>query len=725
MADGAIEFDFAVEGATDPWRVARIEGHEGISRLFHFRVTLASTDAALAFDGLVGQTCLLTIRNDASTRYIHGIVARFEQHEEGRSVTTYLATVVPRAWRLQHRHDYRIFQEATAPEIIDKVLRAAGLSSDDFRISTAMTHDRREYSVQYAETDWAFISRLMEETGMFCFFEHKADNHVLVFGDAPFVHEPIDEPGVVPYRAVGGALAAREAVSRFSMAEEVRPGKVTVRDYNFQKPSLSLEGEAEADRDTDLEVYVYATEHDLPEEGTQLAKLRLEQLQLVRRTAEGQGSVLRFMPGATFTLEDHGRESFNRGYLITRVDHFGSRAVGGESQETVVGYSNRFQCIPDDVPYRTPVQTPKPTPRGIQTAIVVGPAGEEIHTDIYGRVKVQFHWDRKGRRNEQSSCWMRVSQIWAGAAWGSMYIPRIGHEVVIDFLEGDPDRPLIVGRVYHGANVPPYALPAEKTKSTIKSDTSPGGGGSNELRFEDRRGAEEIYLHAQKDWNIEVENDKTQSVGHDERLTVGHDRKKRIDNSQWESIGAFKTTEVGEDHNEKIGANRTLGVVKSESVDIGEDASLKIGQGRKTDVGKDDIESVGGKRELSVGGEETVKVGDRATLEVGSKRNTTIGADDSLSVGGTETRNIDVDATESVGAKKTVKVGEKFTLECGSGKIIVDSSGKITVEGSDITVKGSGTVKVEGAKVEVKSDGDVSVKAGSNIKLSGSGVDIN
>lgn len=725
MADDPIEFEFAVDGMTDPWRVARIEGHEGISRLFHFRVTLASTDPALAFDGLVGQTCLLTIRHGPSIRFVHGIVARFEQHEEGRTVTTYLATVVPRVWRLQHRHDYRIFQDLTAPEIIEKVLLAAGITAADFRIAKTLTYDRREYSVQYAETDWAFISRLMEETGMFSFFEHAADNHVLVFGDSTPVHEPIAAPAAAPYRTGGGAITSQECVTRFSMAEEVRPGKVTVRDYNFTKPSLSLQGQAAADTDTDLEVYVYATEHDLPEEGSQLARLRLEQLQLVRRTGEGQGSVIRFTPGYTFTLEDHGRDNFNRDYLITRVDHFAAPAILGESQSGTTGYSNRFQVIPGDVPFRTPPATPKPTPRGIQTAIVVGPAGEEIYTDIYGRVKVQFHWDRQGKRDEHSSCWMRVSQIWAGAAWGAMYIPRIGHEVVIDFLEGDPDRPLIVGRVYHGANVPPYVLPAEKTKSTIKSDTSPGGGGSNELRFEDKKGAEEVYLHAQKDWNIEVENDKTQHIGHDERLTVEHDRKKHIKNSQWETIDSHKNTSVGIDHNEKIGAERTLKVGASETVDIGKDAGLKVEQNRMTDIGKDDTESVGGKRSLTVGGDETVKIGGSQLLEIGGKRSTDIASDDVLDVGGSKSTSVGADADESIGGKKTVTVGETFTLECGGGKIVVEKSGKITIEGSDITVKGSGTIKVQGAKVEVKSDGDVSVKAGANIKLSGSGVDIN
>ena len=726
MAEEAIDFEFVVDGATDPWRVSRIEGHEGISRLFHFRVTIASTDPELQFEGLVGRPCLRTIRHGELLRHVHGIVARFEQHEEGRTVTIYLATVVPRVWRLQHRHDYRIFQDLTAPEIIEKVLLAAGLTASDFRIAKTIPYDRREYSVQYAETDWAFISRLMEETGMFCFFEHLPDNHVLVFGDAASVHEPIAAPDLVPYRTAGGSLTSQEAVTRFSMAEEVCPGKVTVRDYNFTKPSLSLQGEAAADIDTDLEVYVYATEHDLPEEGSQLAKLRLEQLQLVRRTGEGQSSVIRFTPGYTFTLEDHGRGSFNRGYLLARVDHFGSRAVMGESQSGAVGYSNRFQCLPDDVPLRTPQQTPKPTPRGIQTAIVVGPAGEEIYTDIYGRVKVQFHWDRQGKRDEHSSCWMRVSQVWAGAAWGSMYIPRIGHEVVIDFLEGDPDRPLIVGRVYHGANVPPYILPTEKTKSTIKSDTSPGGGGSNELRFEDKRAQEEIYLHAQKDWNIEVENDKTQVIGHDERLTVGHDRRKHIKHSQWETVDGSKDTKIGVNHDEKIGEHRTLEVGKTEVVDVKDDASLTVGGKRVTDIGKDDSESVGGKRQLTVAGEEIVKVGDRATLEVGQKRNTTIATDDSLQVGGAETRAIDGDAKESVGKKKTVEVGEKFTLEVGSGKVVVEKSGKITIEGSDITVKGSGTIKVQGGgKVEVKSDSDISLKASSNVKISGSGVDIN
>ncbi len=726
MAEHAIEIEFSVEGISDVWRVAQIEGHEAISRLFQFRVTVASTDPDLAFEGIVGQECVLTVRHGPLARFVHGMVSRFEQHGEGHQVTTYVATVVPRAWRLQHRHDYRIFQDRTAPEIIAQVLLAAGFSADDYRMSTTLPYDRREYSVQYAETDWAFISRLMEETGMFCFFEHHADRHILVFGDSAAAHEPIMDPAAIPFRVVGGALTSQEGVTRFSLREEVRPGKVTVRDYNFEKPSLSLEGQAAAPVDADLEVYVYATEHELPNEGERIAKLRLEQLQLVRRVGEGQASVTRFLPGYTFTLEDHARDSFNRGYLITRVDHFATQSsLGSPDNRGGVGYSNRFQCIPDDVPYRTPTQTPKPTPRGIQTAIVVGPAGDEIYTDRYGRVKVQFHWDRQGSRDEHSSCWMRVSQVWAGAAWGAMYIPRIGHEVVIDFLEGDPDRPLIVGRVYHGANVPPYVLPSEKTKSTIKSDTTPGGGGSNELRFEDKRAQEEIYLHAQKDWNIEVENDKTQLIGRDESLTVGRDRKKHIKNTQWETIDAWKHTKVARDHNEKIGENRSLDVGKNETVDIKGDAGLRVSGKRTTSIGKDDEESVGGARKLTVAGEEIVKIGDRATLEIKQKRDTTVGTDDTISIGGTETRTVTADKVEEIKKKSTVKVGDKFELTCGDAKITVEKNGNVTIQGKDIKVKGTGTITLEGAKIEAKSDGAINIKGGGSVKIAGSGVDIN
>ncbi len=309
------------------------------------------------------------------------------------------------------------------------------------------------------------------------------------------------------------------------------------------------------------------------------------------------------------------------------------------------------------MPFRPPQVTPRPTIKGIQTAIVTGPAGEEVFTDEHGRIKVQFHWDRQGKKDDKSSCWIRVSQIWAGGAWGAVFLPRIGHEVVVDFIEGDPDRPLVVGSVYHGTNVPPYALPAEKTKSTIKSNSSTGGGGFNELRFEDKKGAEEIFLQGQKDWNILIKNDKSQEIGRDEALLVKHDRAKRVDNDQSESIGGHKSIDVAKTHTETIGqdetlmvgGNRSVSVTKSHTESVGGDQSVEVGGAQYTSVGKSKSETVGESSAESVGKSKSVSVDENYTVSVSKDMTVTVSKND----------------MEEVGEKKTVIVGKELAIQVG------------------------------------------------------------
>ncbi|MCC6558577.1 MAG: type VI secretion system tip protein VgrG, partial [Polyangiaceae bacterium] len=590
---------FQIDGLSEELRVVRFEGHEGLSQLFQFDITVACDAGDIAFDDAVGKPALLTFRVGDEPRHVHGIIASFEQGEEGKKLTAYRAVLVPGVWRLRHRRDSRIFQELAVPDILKKVLDEAGVPGDAYRFALTGSYSPREYCVQYRETDWAFLCRLMEEEGISYHFEHSEGGHVLVMGDAASAFAPIAGESTLVFRPPGGALVSGEHVSRFRYGERVRPGKVTLRDYNFKKPSLNLERTDQAQIDDDLEIYDYPGDYDAPGPGGALAKVRLEELQASRKTADGESACPRFVPGGKFTLSDHPRDDFNREYLITRVEHRGHEPnMDTRSGDVGTPYGNRFQVIPSDVPFRPPLVTPRPTIKGIQTAIVTGPGGEEIYTDEHGRIKVQFHWDRKGQKDDKSSCWIRVSQIWAGGAWGAVFLPRIGHEVVVDFIEGDPDRPLVVGSVYHGTNVPPYALPGEKTKSTIKSNSSTGGGGFNEIRFEDKKGSEEIFLHGQKDWTILIENDKNQEVVHDETLKVGHDRAKRVDNDQSESIGGHKTIDVAKTHTETIG----------------EDESLSVGGSRSTQVSGSHDESVDGDQSVTVGGGQDVSVGKSMSL---------------------------------------------------------------------------------------------------------------
>lgn len=718
--------ELTIDGVGDTLHVARFRGTEEISSLYCFEIDLVSENHELAFDDIVGARALLTMNaaERAEDRYLHGVVSDFEQGAEGKRLAVYRAVVVPEMWRLDQKQDFRIFQAMSTPAIIEKVLNDAGLTAsavDDRLQGSYRTH---EYRVQYRESDWAFILRLMEEEGIFCFFEHAEGRHTLVLGDSPTAHSPIIGDSTVIFRPPAGAQVSSEHIATFRYRQTVRPGKVTLRDYDFKRPDLDLESAAEGATDGVIEVYDYPGEYVEPADGSALANRRLEQWESIRRTATAESGCMRLTTGHTFTLAEHHRGDFNRGYMITRIEHECVQPVGDHS-DVAMRYHNHFVCMPDDLPYRPPHRTPKPKIFGVQTAIVVGPPGEEIYPDEHARVKVQFHWDRVGRSDENSSCWIRVSQVWAGAGWGAMQIPRIGQEVVVDFLEGDPDRPLIVGRVYHGANVPPYVLPAEKTKSTIKSESSIGGGGSNELMFEDAKGDEEIYLHGQKDWTIKIENDKNQDVGHDETHHVGHDREKTVDNDQSETIGHNKSIKVGGSHSETIAL--------SESITVGLASTHKVGGLLSETVGAAKTSKVIGLLSQTVGGSMTVKVGGKKEQTIGGDFKEGIAGDLEQSVAGKHQLSIDdasvvkvaKNADEEVGKVKSITVGDQYTLEVGSGKLTIKKNGDIELSGKKLIIKGTGPIQVEGAKLQVKSKGTIDVKADGAIKVKGSSVGIN
>lgn len=709
---------FQVDGLDHELRVTRFEGREGISELFHFDVLVVCSEKDIAFADVVGKPALLTWRVGDLPRHLHGVVASFEQGEEGKRLTAYRLTVVPDVSRLKHRRNSRIFQALSTPEIVEQVLRTAGIPSNGYRFALSGDYRPREYCVQYRESDFAFMSRLLEEEGICYFFEHDEDGHVLVFADSPSAHAPIAGDSTVVFRPPLGALVQGEHVSRFRYAERVRSGKVTLRDYNFKKPSLSLETNAETDVDADLEVYDYPGDYDAPGAGSRIAKIRLEQIQSSRRTGSGESVCPRFVPGQTFTLADHGRDDFNREYLLVSVHHHGHEpGLDGDHADDVASYGNQFQVVPAEVPYRPPSVTPWPTIRGIQTAIVVGPPGEEVYTDEHGRIKVQFHWDREGKRDDQSSCWIRVSQIWAGSAWGAVFLPRVGHEVVVDFLEGDPDRPLVVGSVYHATNVPPYPLPAERTKSTIKSNSSKGGGGFNELRFEDKKGSEEIFLHGQKDWNIAIEHDKRQWIGNDEMLEVTHDRSKVVGNDQSEVVGGNKSIEVAKNHTESIGENESLSVGGNRDVSVDGDHSESVGGSQSIDVGKSQSVSIGENKSEMVGGSSSESVTKSKSTSVDEGYTLTVAKDMTVTIGKS--------VKEEVKEKHTMIIGEKLAIQCGEVTVTIEKNGNVTIQGKKITVKGEGPIRVEGKKLDVKSEGAVNVEASGKVKIKGSNVGVN
>lgn len=737
LANNQARFLIEIAGIDDILHVLRFSVDEALSGLYEVQLDLACANLELDLPAILRKPALLTIlgvHEDSSPRHVHGIVHSASQGRQDDRASLYHVHIVPQVWPLLHRKDCRIFQEKTTQQVVTEVLKAAGVPASAVRFALAEALPVRGYCVQYRESDWDFIRRLLAEDGLFHYFEHSSGGHTLVVGDGPSTHQDIAGDPELLFNDTT-ASTDRDVVHRFRYTERLAPGKFTARDFNFVTPDESLEGQAGAD---DLEVYEFPGRYDSPGLAKRAAKLRLQALQALRHHGDGESNCPRLLPGHTFSLKEYSgvlRLDMQRKYLVLSVRHRGAQPqaheIGGVGLDS--GYSNEFECIPADVPFRPAEWPGRPEMRGVQTAIVVGPAGEEVHTDEHGRVKVQFHWDRQGKRDEHSSCWVRVSQVWAGQGWGAMWIPRIGHEVIVDFVEGDADRPIITGRVYHGNNQPPYPLPDKKTASTIKSDSSPGGGGSNELRFEDQKGAEEVFLHAQKDWTIAVENDKNQTVGNNETLAVGNDRTKSVGNNQSESIGVDKSISVGANHQEQIGANMSISVGANLSEQVGANASFSVGANRSETVAIASEESVGAAKMLSIGALYQVSVGAAMNEsiglakmeEIGLSKIVTVGVDSSESVGGTRSINAGANVSASAGANVMLSAGKNMNLSSGKdlrvsvGKkagVLVADKLTIQVGSATVTVKKNGDITIDGKKLSINASGNVTIK-GSKIKL--------
>ena len=718
------EADYTFKAGTyggDKLRVVRFAGTEAISQLFQFSIDLASLDEKIDFDALVGKAASLTIHGPTVKRYVNGVVSVFEQTGKEGKWTLYRVEVVPALWMLGHRYNCRIFQNQPIPDTIKQVLTGAGIPSDRMQLSLKKKYSPRDYCVQYRESDLAFISRLMEEYGLFYFFQHAEDKHVLVVGDDAVVHVPVPESPTLIYRVAGTAgVSDEEHIFAYRCARQIRTGTVTLRDYDFEKPRLNLKGEAQAKNDGKLEAYDYPGEYDTSDEGNGLAKVRLEEIQAGRQIGMGHSDCRRFIPGYRFKLDQHPRPDLNKECLIVHVSHAGSQpqvlgADGAANGSDDAMYQNQFECIHADVPFRAPRHTPRPVIQGPQTAIVVGPQGEEIYTDKYGRVKVQFHWDREGKQDEKSSCWLRVGQIAAGTGWGALFLPRIGQEVVVQFLEGDPDQPIVMGSVYNGDNPTPYPLPGSKTKSTIKSDSSKGGGGSNELRFEDAKGSEEVYLHGQKDLTVAIENNKNQTVGRDETLTVSNNRTKTVQVDESETIGANKTIQVSANHSESIGSNMTLtvggnrtetvGMADAETIalakalTIGAVYQVSVGGAMNETIGGAKAEEIGGAKAVVVGALSTEKVGVNKSIDAGGSITEKAGTDIGMTAGNNINESAGSNVNISAGKNMVLNAGDQITIKSGSACITMKSNGDITIKGKNITIKADSDIVLKGQKI--------------------------
>ncbi|WP_028021525.1 type VI secretion system Vgr family protein [Enterovibrio calviensis] len=524
--ESGLQFTLVVEGLPDDaFAVVEFSGQSALSVPFLYQIKLASRDESISQDDVVDQNVTLMLwRHGELEQRIHGIVRAFTRGDTGFSHTRYSLEMVPALSRLSLRHNSRIFQQQSVPEIMSVLLQEMGI--DDYAFSISGQPQVREYCVQYRETDLAFLQRLAAEEGIFYCFLHDKDKHTVLFSDDT---QTLTSSGqAFPYNANVGGMSEEAFVKGWQYSAQTRPSSAQLKDYSFKKPAYGFlhdtaGTEMRFQRGT-YEHYDYPGRFKSDAAGKPFTQYRLEHLRSDALTAHASSTIMQVDTGMVFNLEDHPDDTTNRDWIVVSMQCEGTQhqALEEHGGEGMTSFHNTFSVIPGHRPWR-PCPEAKPCVQGPQIAIVTGPEGEEIFCDEHGRVKVQFPWDRYGKSDEASSCWVRVSQGWAGAQYGMMTIPRIGHEVIVSFLEGDPDQPIITGRTYHTTNVPPYPLPANKTRTVIRTETHQGEG-FNELRFEDQAGEEEIYVHAQKDMNLLVQNDRKDNIKHDLHLDVENER---------------------------------------------------------------------------------------------------------------------------------------------------------------------------------------------------------
>lgn len=667
----------------------RLNGTEGISQLFHFELDLLSHEGAINPLDIVGDNVSICIQpGEGAARYINGFVKSFQYSGlEKRGLYAYRAEVVPWFWFLSKRTDCRVFQNKSVKDIVEFIFKELGFF--DYVFALMEVHKPLEYCVQYNESDLDFICRLLEQEGIYYFIEHQPDKNILHLSDSP--HHYGD---CVPASAEHSSGIRRdEYIRQWQHNYEYCSGAFAQTDFDYEKFTQSLLTQTSTrlklKNNSSFPQFAYPGSYRESDQGTALTKLRMQQEELGHEQAYGASNIHSFEVGKTFTFKsDEAQADHNKSYVITQIQHTAYNPSFLESEAKDPAYANQFVCIPAKTPFRPPFKTPRPRIDGVQTAVVVGPAGEEIYTDQYGRVKVQFHWDRYGKKDETSSCWVRVSTQWAGSKWGSITIPRLGQEVVVTFINGDPDQPLIIGSVYNSANTPPYSLPDNKSMMGMKSRSSKGGDGGtyNELVIDDKKDSEEFRINAQKNYNMKVGKDAS-------RHTVGNTTTK-VDGNASTTVAGDTSHSTGGNDSFNVTGNRTAAVKGNQ------DSTIQ-GNSTATIVGNSD-DSING----------------NSTLTVGSNNSQSIGANQDLTVGTNQTVSVGVNQETTVGANQTVQVGGKQEISALSQSVSITTNAEL----SALQISQSGMAQIS---LSVGPSSITITPAGITLSMGASSVQIN
>ena len=697
----------------------RLEAKEALSRDFEFRVEVLSDDPDLPLKSLMGkQVTIELVRDDGSLRYFSGHVFDFRFIKNDGGFAYYQMLLLPWMAFLRRRRDNYLFHRKTVREQTE--LTFADYDMADWAPRHLGPDPQMTDACQFNETDHNYLHRRWEALGWHYWYEHRADGHTLVLCGDSTQAEPCTGSGQMSWEGTTGVR--RCGLWTFGGGRSVASTVYATSSFDFKQPrpmqasapSMNQQGQL-----TRMEVYDYAGAYAFASQadGDDLALRRMEEMESAAKHFEATGDDDHGQCGRSFVLQGHEDLLKRMGepedveFLITDIHHEASNNYEAQ-QTTEADYRCRFNSLRKKIPWRPGrgYHSTEPKIYGLQTAIVVGPPGEEIHTDEYGRVRVQFHWDREGQFDEKSSAWVRVASTWAGSNFGFMAVPRIGQEVIVQWLDGNPDRPLITGRVFNQDNMPPWDLPANKTQTGMLSRSTTGGGydNANALRFEDKKGQEEVWLHAEKDQRIEVENCESHSVGVDRSKTIGNNETVSVGSNRTETVGANEIISIGADRKEDVGANETISIGINRTETVGANETITVGANRTESVGANETVNIGSNRSVTIGGAkaETVALAKAETiglakaLTIGGAYQTSVGLVMNTTVGLSQSAQIGQSKSTTVGASYTIDVTDELTITVGKATLVMKSDGTISINGHSFSVGTTdGNITLKAAKI--------------------------